>query len=103
MTDNRIERHVVLVSPQVHWNTGNIGRTCIGAGAFLHLIKPLGFSLMIDYKGDDTYGRRLTKNPTRKGYPRDVFGGVWASNKPSAWPYGICLDLGGKDIYNIRI
>ncbi len=39
------ERHVVLIAPDVHWNTGNIGRTCIGSGAFLHLIKPLGFSL----------------------------------------------------------
>lgn len=39
------ERHVVLVAPEIHWNTGNIGRTCLGAGARLHLIKPLGFSL----------------------------------------------------------
>lgn len=39
------ERHVVLVAPEVHWNTGNIGRTCLGTGAFLHLIRPLGFSL----------------------------------------------------------
>jgi tRNA (cytidine/uridine-2'-O-)-methyltransferase len=39
------ERHVVLVSPEIHWNTGNIGRTCLGAGARLHLIRPLGFSL----------------------------------------------------------
>ncbi len=39
------ERHVVLVAPDVHWNTGNIGRTCLGAGAVLHLIRPLGFSL----------------------------------------------------------
>ncbi|WP_373501035.1 tRNA (cytidine(34)-2'-O)-methyltransferase [Desulfococcus sp.] len=38
-------RHVVLVAPEVHWNTGNIGRTCLGAGACLHLIRPLGFSL----------------------------------------------------------
>jgi len=43
--NGRIERHVVLVAPEVHWNTGNIGRTCLGAGAHLHLIKPLGFSL----------------------------------------------------------
>ena len=43
--NNGIERHVVLVSPDVHWNTGNIGRTCLGAGARLHLIEPLGFSL----------------------------------------------------------
>ncbi len=40
-----IQRHVVLVGPEVHWNTGNIGRTCLGAGAQLHLIRPLGFSL----------------------------------------------------------
>ena len=38
-------RHVVLVSPDIHWNTGNIGRTCLGTGTTLHLIKPLGFSL----------------------------------------------------------
>jgi tRNA (cytidine/uridine-2'-O-)-methyltransferase len=42
---DKFERHVVLVSPEIHWNTGNIGRTCLGAGACLHLIKPLGFSL----------------------------------------------------------
>ena len=40
-----VERHVVLVAPEIHWNTGNIGRTCLGAGARLHLIRPLGFSL----------------------------------------------------------
>ena len=40
-----LERHVVLVSPEIHWNTGNIGRTCLGTGAKLHLIRPLGFSL----------------------------------------------------------
>ncbi len=45
LTSNNFERHVVLVAPEVHWNTGNIGRTCIGAGACLHLIRPLGFSL----------------------------------------------------------
>ena len=43
--DGTFERHVVLVSPDVHWNTGNIGRTCIGTNSFLHLIKPLGFSI----------------------------------------------------------
>lgn len=41
----KFERHVVLVEPEVHWNTGNIGRTCLGANASLHLIKPLGFSI----------------------------------------------------------
>jgi tRNA (cytidine/uridine-2'-O-)-methyltransferase len=40
-----IERHVVLIAPEIHWNTGNIGRSCIGTDTTLHLIKPLGFSL----------------------------------------------------------
>lgn len=40
-----LERHIVLVAPEIHWNTGNIGRTCLAAGAHLHLIEPLGFSL----------------------------------------------------------
>jgi tRNA (cytidine/uridine-2'-O-)-methyltransferase len=45
---NTMERHnlhVALVSPEIHWNTGNAGRTCLAAGARLHLIEPLGFSL----------------------------------------------------------
>ena len=37
--------HVVLVHPEIHWNTGNAGRTCLAAGAVLHLVQPLGFSL----------------------------------------------------------
>ena len=37
--------HVVLVHPEIHWNTGNAGRTCLAAGAIMHLIEPLGFSL----------------------------------------------------------
>ena len=40
-----IERHVVLVAPEIHWNTGNIGRTCLAVDARLHLIEPLGFTL----------------------------------------------------------
>lgn len=34
------------------WNSGNIGRTCLGLGARLHLVGPLGFSL------DDRHVRR---------------------------------------------
>jgi tRNA (cytidine/uridine-2'-O-)-methyltransferase len=40
-----VSLHVVLVHPEIHWNTGNAGRTCLAAGATLHLIEPLGFSL----------------------------------------------------------
>jgi tRNA (cytidine/uridine-2'-O-)-methyltransferase len=52
--------HVVLVHPEIPWNTGNIGRTCVGVGAELHLVEPLGFALDdkflkragLDYWGD---------------------------------------------------
>lgn len=37
--------HVVLFQPEIPHNTGAIGRLCLAAGARLHLIKPLGFSL----------------------------------------------------------
>ncbi len=37
--------HIVLHEPEIPANTGNIGRTCVAAGASLHLIEPLGFHL----------------------------------------------------------
>jgi len=40
-----VSLHVVLVHPEIHWNTGNAGRTCLAVGATLHLVEPLGFSL----------------------------------------------------------
>jgi len=43
MSDRRL--HVVLVEPEIHGNTGNAGRTCLAAGAQLHLVEPLGFEL----------------------------------------------------------
>ena len=36
---------VVLVSPQIPPNTGNVARTCAVTGSSLHLVEPLGFSL----------------------------------------------------------
>ena len=35
--------NIVLFEPEIPVNTGNIGRTCVAAGAKLHLIRPLGF------------------------------------------------------------
>ena len=37
--------HLVLVEPEIHWNTGNVGRTALALGATLHLVEPLGFAL----------------------------------------------------------
>lgn len=44
--------HVVLVYPEIHYNTGNVARTCAVTGTRLHLVEPLGFSL------EDRYLRR---------------------------------------------
>ncbi len=44
--------NVVLVEPEIPPNTGNVARLCLAAGARLHLVRPLGFSL------DDKYLRR---------------------------------------------
>lgn len=41
----RFPLHIVLVEPEIHFNTGNVGRTCLATGAKLHLVEPLGFSL----------------------------------------------------------
>ena len=37
--------NVILLNPEIHVNTGNIGRTCVLTNTNLHLIKPLGFEL----------------------------------------------------------
>lgn len=37
--------NIVLVSPQIPQNTGNIARTCAVTGAALHLVRPLGFEI----------------------------------------------------------
>jgi tRNA (cytidine/uridine-2'-O-)-methyltransferase len=37
--------HVALVWPEIPWNTGNAGRSCLAFRAQLHLVEPLGFSL----------------------------------------------------------
>jgi tRNA (cytidine/uridine-2'-O-)-methyltransferase len=35
--------NILLHEPEIPYNTGNIGRTCVASGTALHLIKPLGF------------------------------------------------------------
>jgi tRNA (cytidine/uridine-2'-O-)-methyltransferase len=37
--------HVVLVSPEIPPNTGNVARSCVAVGAKLWLVKPLGFDV----------------------------------------------------------
>ena len=65
--------HVVLVEPEIHWNTGNAGRTCLAAGAQLHLVEPLGFSL------DEREVRRSGLD-------------YWPRVKPRLWPSFAALE-----------
>ena len=37
--------NIVLVEPEIHTNTGNIGRLSLASGSTLHLIEPLGFEI----------------------------------------------------------
>ncbi|MCO4773757.1 MAG: tRNA (cytidine(34)-2'-O)-methyltransferase [Deltaproteobacteria bacterium] len=37
--------HVVLFQPLIPQNTGSVGRLCVGTGARLHLVEPLGFDI----------------------------------------------------------
>ncbi len=69
--------NIVLHEPEMPANTGNIGRTCVAAGARLHLIEPLGFKInektlkragldywdKLDVTVYDDYEDFLEKNP----------------------------------------
>src|SRR5215471_8981343 len=44
--------HIVLHQPEIPYNTGSVGRTCVAVGAKLWLVRPLGFRI------DDYYLRR---------------------------------------------
>ena len=37
--------NIVLIEPEIHTNTGNIGRLSLASGSKLHLVKPFGFEL----------------------------------------------------------
>lgn len=74
--------NIVLLEPEIPANTGNIGRTCVAAGARLHLIEPMGFQITekqvkragldywekLDYTIYDSYRDFLEKNPHAKIY-----------------------------------
>ena len=44
--------HIVLFQPEIPYNTGSVGRTCVAVAAKLWLVRPLGFRV------DDYYLRR---------------------------------------------
>ena len=44
--------HIVLHQPEIPYNTGSVGRTCVAVGAKLWLVRPMGFQV------DDRHLRR---------------------------------------------
>lgn len=74
--------NIVLHEPEMPANTGNIGRTCVAAGARLHLIEPLGFKInekmlkragldywdKLDVTVYDNFADFLERNPKAKIY-----------------------------------
>ncbi len=74
--------NIVLHEPEMPANTGNIGRSCVAAGARLHLIEPLGFRInekqlkragldywdKLDVTVYDDFRDFLEKNPGAKIY-----------------------------------
>lgn len=37
--------NIALIEPEIPYNTGNIGRTCVAMNCHLHLVGPLGFEI----------------------------------------------------------
>lgn len=74
--------NIVLHEPEMPANTGNIGRSCVAAGARLHLIEPMGFRInekqlkragldywdKLDVTVYDDFADFLARNPGAKIY-----------------------------------
>ncbi len=74
--------HIVLYSPEIPQNTGNISRTAVVTGCALHIIRPIGFEISdrtlkragLDYWSDldvtyyDDYEDFFRKHPDARVY-----------------------------------
>lgn len=72
--------NIVLVNPEIPFNTGNIGRSCVATGTRLHLVGKLGFKIAskeirrsgldywpnLDYKRHETWEDFLTAEQPRE-------------------------------------
>jgi tRNA (cytidine/uridine-2'-O-)-methyltransferase len=90
---------LVLVSPQIPPNAGNVARTCAVTGSALHLVGPLGFSL------DDKDLRRAGLD-----YWKDVSPRVWAgwgefeagALRGQTEKLHLFTARGGRDLFAVR-
>ena len=102
--------NIVLYSPEIPQNTGNISRTCAVTGAALHIIKPIGFEISdrtlkragLDYwdKLDVTYYESysdfLEKNPNSELYYFSAKGKVCYTD--IEYPDGCFLVFGRESV-----
>ncbi len=88
---------VALLAPEIPWNTGNLGRTCLAAGARLHLIRPLGFSL------EDRFLKRAGLDYWQHVRPRIWL--TWAEFEAAlpelGEPYFFSAEA-GRDLWSVR-
>jgi len=67
---------VVLYEPDIPWNTGNVGRTCVATGSVLHLVGPLGFSIdaaQVRRSGLDYWDKvKLRRHRDWEAFVRDI-------------------------------
>lgn len=102
--------NIVLYSPEIPQNTGNISRTCAVTGAALHIIKPIGFEISdrtlkragLDYwdKLDVTYYESyddfLEKNPGANLYYFTARGSICYTDV--AYPENTFLVFGRESV-----
>ena len=102
--------NIVLYSPEIPQNTGNISRTCAVTGARLHVIKPIGFEISdrtlkragLDYwdKLDVTYYENyedfMEKNPEGKKYYFSAH--AKCSYADAEYPDGVYLIFGRESV-----
>ena len=102
--------NIVLYSPEIPQNTGNISRTCAVVGARLHIIKPIGFEISdrtlkragLDYwdKLDVTYYESyddfLSKNPNGEKFYFSAHGNK--RHTDIAYPEEVYLIFGRESV-----
>ena len=83
--------NIVLLEPEIPFNTGNIGRTCLVTGSRLHLIEPMGFILN-------------DKNLKRAGmdYWADLDVTVYDSWRDFVWKHASDIDFSEETLKSVH-
>lgn len=94
---------VALIAPEIAWNTGNVGRSCVAADAELHLVAPLGFSLserrlrragmdywerlrLVQHSGVEEFLNALPAGADIHAFSAEATLGLWdAEIRPDSW------------------